>query len=144
MRLEQFKYQNNVGSKHGRATMKSLLERTDEEDDNSQGHAFNENGTDEEEDDEDEIDEEKIKRFTKFNFSGLSFKDYVGNIKQRDLNKEILTLVDTFTQQKLKRHHGTNLSQRKLQLKHPIFRLVSQNAFKFIIDRAYLFKLKKD
>ena len=27
-------------------------------------------------------------------------------------------------------------------MKHPIFRLISQNAFKFIIDRAYLFKLK--
>lgn len=29
-----------------------------------------------------------------------------------------------------------------MQVKHPIFRLISQNAFKFIIDRAYLFKLK--
>ena len=35
-----------------------------------------------------------------------------------------------------------HLSQRKVQVKHPIFRLISINAFKFIIDRAYLFKLK--
>lgn len=136
--------QNNMGSKHGRVTMNSLMERTDEE--NSDGGDFNRQVTaqeEEEEEDDDVVDEEKIKRYTKFNFSGLSFKDYVGNIKQRDLNKEILGLVDAFTQQKLKRHHGVNLSQRKMQLKHPIFRLISQNAFKFIVDRAYLFKLKK-
>ena len=35
-----------------------------------------------------------------------------------------------------------HLSQRKVQVKHPIFRLISINAFKYIIDRAYLFKLK--
>ena len=27
-------------------------------------------------------------------------------------------------------------------MKHPIFRLISINAFKYIIDRAFLFKLK--
>ena len=27
-------------------------------------------------------------------------------------------------------------------MKHPIFRLISINAFKYIIDRAYLFKIK--
>lgn len=34
------------------------------------------------------------------------------------------------------------MSQRKVQVKHPIFRLISINAFKYIIDCAYLFKLK--
>lgn len=29
-----------------------------------------------------------------------------------------------------------------MQLKHPIFRLLTINAFKFILDRAFLFKLK--
>jgi len=34
-----------------------------------------------------------------------------------------------------------HLVQRRFQLKHPIFRLLTINAFKYIIDRAYLFKL---
>ena len=39
-----------------------------------------------------------MKRFSKFNFSGMSFKDYVGNIKQqRDLNSGVVKLVETFT-----------------------------------------------
>mmetsp|Transcript_35437 Transcript_35437/g.46654 ORF Transcript_35437/g.46654 Transcript_35437/m.46654 type:complete len:151 (-) Transcript_35437:491-943(-) len=125
-----------MGSKHGRITMNSLMERTDED---TQGASNSEDGSC----DEDEVDEEKLKRFSKFNFSGMSFKDYVGNIKQRDLNRDILTLVQAFAQQKLNRHHGVHLSQRKVQVKHPIFRLISQNAFKYIIDRAFLFKLKK-
>lgn len=51
-------------------------------------------------------------------------------------------IVTLFTEQKLTRHHGVHLSQRKVQVKHPIFRLISINAFKYIIDRAFLFKLK--
>merc|ERR1711893_96426 len=47
-----------------------------------------------------------------------------------------------FVKQKAQRHHSVHLSQRKVQLKHPIFRLLTINAFKYIIDRAYLFKLK--
>lgn len=31
----------------------------------------------------DEEQEEKMKKFSKFNFSGMSFKDYVGNIKSQ-------------------------------------------------------------
>lgn len=50
--------------------------------------------------------------------------------------------MTTFTAQKLTRHHGVHLSQRKVQVKHPIFRLISINGFKYIIDRAFLFKLK--
>ena len=44
----------------------------------------------------------------------MSFRDYVGNIEQRDLNREIHQLVTTFTEQKIKRHFGVHLSQRKL------------------------------
>jgi hypothetical protein len=42
---------------------------------------------------------------------------------------------------KAQRHHSVHLVQRRFQLKHPIFRLLTINAFKYIIDRAYLFKL---
>lgn len=73
----------------------------------------------------------------------MSFKDYVGEVQKSNLKTEMKKLVTTFTQQKTQRHHGVHLSQRKVQVKHPIFRLISQNAFKFIIDRAYLFKLKQ-
>jgi len=97
---------------------------------------------DEDQEEEEEEDQEKIQRFSKFNFSGMSFKDYVGNIPQKDLNSEIIKLVAIFTKQKMDKHHGTHLSQRKVQVKHPIFRLISINAFKYIIDHAFLFKLK--
>ncbi len=36
-----------------------------------------------------------------------------------------------------------HLTQRKIQVKHPIFRLVTINALKWIVDRAFLLKLKK-
>ena len=87
-------------------------------------------------------EEEDGKRKTKFNFSGMSFAEYVKSIKD-GLNKEMNDIVTTFVDQKSVRHHGVHLSQRKVQLKHPIFRLLTINAFKYIIDRAYLFKLKK-
>ena len=83
-----------------------------------------------------------MKKFSKFNFSGMSFKDYVGNVEKSNLKQEMQNIVQTFTKQKLTRHHGVHLSQRKVQVKHPIFRLISINSFKYIIDRAYLFKLK--
>lgn len=83
-----------------------------------------------------------MKKFSKFNFSGMSFKDYVKNENKPNLATEMQKLVTTFTEQKTARHHGMHLSQRKMQLKHPIFRLLTINAFKFILDRAFLFKLK--
>jgi len=94
------------------------MERADEDD------SFDESN------DADFIDleqEEKIKKFSQFNFSGMSFKDYVGNIKskQKQLNSEVVKLVSTFIDQKTKRHHGIHLSQRKMQVKHPIFKLIS-------------------
>ena len=91
-----------------------------------------------EEEEEEEEDSMKISRFM---FSGMSFKQYVENIKST-LNNEMSDIVATFVKQKAARHHGVHLSQRKVQIKHPIFRLLTINAFKWIIDRAYLFKLK--
>lgn len=85
-------------------------------------------------------EEEDGKRKTKFNFSGMSFAEYVRSIKD-GLNKEMNDIVTTFVKQKSIRHHSVHLSQRKFQLKHPIFRLLTINAMKYIIDRAYLFKL---
>ena len=48
------------------------------------------NESDEGEDYDDELND--LKKISKFNFSGLSFKDYVSNIDQ-DLNSEMQTLV---------------------------------------------------
>ena len=79
---------------------------------------------------------------SKFNFSGMSFKDYVRSI-QEELNDELRILVNRFIQQKQAKHHSVHLTQRKLQVKHPIFRLVTLNCFKWILDRAFLFKLNK-
>ena len=70
----------------------------------------------------------------------MSFAEYVRSIKE-GLNKEMNDIVTTFVKQKSIRHHSVHLSQRKFQLKHPIFRLLTINAMKYIIDRAYLFKL---
>lgn len=82
------------------------------------------------------------KRKSKFNFSGMSFKDYVNNIKE-ELNDEMKKIVNLYITQRATRHHGVHLNQRKLQVKHPIFRLTTINAMKWVLDRAYLFKLKK-
>ena len=81
--------------------VQSLLERTDEDslEDSEYG------------DEVDEAEEERMKKFSKFNFSGMSFKDYVGEVKKSvRLKKEMQTMVQTFTEQKLKRHHGVHLS----------------------------------
>ena len=94
--IEQMRqYQNNVGSKHGRITMNSLLGRTDAENtsDGARNRYKTDGDSEEEEEDEDMIDEEKLKRFSKFNFSGLSFKDYVGKIDKRQVNNEMYRLV---------------------------------------------------
>ena len=80
-------------------------------------------------------------KISKFMFSGMSFKGYVESIK-KNLNKEMSEVCQQFVKQKAQRHHSVHLSQRKVQLKHPIFRLLTINAFKYIIDRAFLFKLK--
>lgn len=70
----------------------------------------------------------------------MSFAEYVKSIKE-SLNNEMKEIVNTFVKQKAQRHHSVHLVQRRFQLKHPIFRLLTINAFKYIIDRAYLFKL---
>lgn len=57
-------------------------------------------------------EEEDGKRKTKFNFSGMSFAEYVRSIKD-GLNKEMNDIVTTFVKQKSIRHHSVHLSQRK-------------------------------
>lgn len=80
----------------------SLLERTDE--DSLEESEYGDEVIDEEE-------EERRKKYSKFNFSGMSFKDYVGEVKKSvRLKKEMEQVVQTFTEQKLKRHHGVHLS----------------------------------
>ena len=41
--------------------------------------------------------EENMKKFSKFNFSGMSFKDYVGNIEKGNLKNEMQKIVQIFT-----------------------------------------------
>ena len=41
--------------------------------------------------------EENMKKFSKFNFSGMSFKDYVGNIEKGNLKSEMMKIVQIFT-----------------------------------------------
>jgi hypothetical protein len=89
---------------------------------------------------EEDSDDEDSKGKTKFNFSGMSFAEYISSIKE-GLNNEMRDIVNTFVKQKAARHPSVHLVQRRFQLKHPIFRLLTINAFKYIIDRAYLFKL---
>lgn len=67
--------------------MNSLLGRTDTEDTSANGGTQNRydsmvDDSNEEEKEEEIIDDEKLKRFSKFNFSGLSFKDYIGKINK--------------------------------------------------------------
>ena len=133
MRLEKYqavRQDRKLARKRGELN-ESLMERTDEE-----------SSSEPSEEEVDPAEEERMKKFSKFNFSGMSFKDYVGNVEKSNLKQEMQNIVQTFTKQKLTRHHGVHLSQRKVQVKHPIFRLISINSFKYIIDRAYLFKLK--
>lgn len=49
-----------------------MLERTDEDEVEESEY----------DDEIDEAEEERMKRFSKFNFSGMSFKDYVGEVKK--------------------------------------------------------------
>ena len=65
----------------------SLLERTDEDSlESDYGEEI------------DEAEEERMKKFSKFNFSGMSFKDYVGEVaKSVRLKKEMEQVVQTFT-----------------------------------------------
>ena len=66
-----------------------MLERTDED-------SLEESDYDEE---MDEAEEERMKKFSKFNFSGMSFKDYVGEVKKSvRLKKEMQEVVQTFTE----------------------------------------------
>ena len=91
--------------RRGDGSFAEMLERTDED-------SLEESDYDEE---IDEVEEERMKKFSKFNFSGMSFKDYVGEVKKSvRLKKEMQEVVQTFTEQKLKRHHGVHLSQRKV------------------------------
>ena len=86
-----------------------------------------------------------MRKFSKFTYSGMSFKDYVGKVKKnKSVKVEMKQLVQTYIKHKVEKYHGVHLSQRKVQVKHPIFRLISINAFKYIVDRAYLFKLKPE
>ena len=67
----------------------------------TQYHKFLANSLKEEQnesdDDADDYDEEnnELKKISKFNFSGLSFKDYVNSI-DNDLNTEMASLVTLF------------------------------------------------
>jgi hypothetical protein len=59
------------------------------------------------------------------------------------LDDEMKVIVGNFLKQKQSKHHLLHLTERTMQLKHPIFRLVSQNAFKWVLDNAILLKLKR-
>jgi hypothetical protein len=52
-------------------------------------------------------------------------------------------IVGNFLKQKQSKHHLLHLTERTMQLKHPIFKLVSQNAFRWVLDNAVLLKLKR-
>jgi hypothetical protein len=54
----------------------------------------------------------------------MSFQDYVKSFDER-INDEMKALVELFILQKQTKHHMTHLTTRKLQLKHPILRLIS-------------------
>ena len=72
----------------------SLLERTDE-DSLEESDDKDEYGVEE----MNEEEEERMKKFSKFNFSGMSFKDYVGEVKKSvRLKKEMEQVVQTFTE----------------------------------------------
>ena len=89
----------------GDGSFAEMLERTDEDSIEESEYG----------DEIDEAEEERMKKFSKFNFSGMSFKDYVGEVKKSvRLKKEMEQVVQTFTEQKLKRHHLVHLSQRKV------------------------------
>lgn len=131
---------------------KVILDNTDQFEPNmpnfSAFMAVNEEAWDSPEEEEEEVEDviddngDDMKGKSKFNFSGMSFKEYVRSI-QEELNDELRVLVNTFIQQKVAKHHSIHLTLRKLQVKHPIFRLITLNCFKWILDRAFLFKLKK-
>ena len=55
--------------------------------------------SDEEDSLDSDMDDEKVKRFSKFNFSGKSFKDYIGDVcqSQRNIKGEMVSLVQNFT-----------------------------------------------
>ena len=75
-------YQQKNGRRAGSGNFDDLMEQTDESD------------YDQEDEDINEEDEEKMKKFSKFNFSGMSFKDYVGSVrKQKQLKNEMTKIV---------------------------------------------------
>lgn len=81
--------ENEILRRNNRSLQESLMERTDED-------SFEESEYDEE---IDPVEEERLKKFSKFNFSGMSFKDYVGEVgKSIKLKKEMQNAVSTFTQ----------------------------------------------
>lgn len=82
------------------------MERTDED-------SYEDSRSEEEEEEEevDEAEEERLKKFAKTSFSGMTFKDYVGEVqKSTNLKKEMKKIMTTFIEQKSTRHHGVHLS----------------------------------
>lgn len=74
-------------------------------------------------------------------YLGLTFRDYLE--QNAETSHEMRKLVEQFLVDKSTRHYNTHLTLRKLQVRHPIFRLINLQAFKWLTDRAAIMKLKR-
>jgi hypothetical protein len=75
-------------------------------------------------------------------FEGLDLKSYIQSISP-DLNEEMKKVVEEFLVQKQKKNHQFHLTLRKLQVRHPLFRLINMLTFKWLTDRCMILKFSR-
>ena len=75
-------------------------------------------------------------------FDSLAFRDFIASI-DKGLNAELRKIVDQLVTYKQSRHHLLKLTQRTLQVRHPIFRVINLNVFKWMTDHCTIMKLAK-
>lgn len=61
----------------------------------------------------------------------------------KQLDIEMRQLVQDYQRLKTQNDNKSDMYLRRIRLKHPIFHLLSNSAFKFIMDNGFLFKLKE-
>ena len=52
-------------------------------------------------------------------------------------------LVNDYEKTKSQNDRRSDLFMRRIKLKHPIFHLLSNSAFKYLMDNGYLFKVRQ-
>ena len=82
------------------------------------------------------IDEEESSRDSKTTDRNTEY-----SFVSKELDSEMRHIIKEYENYKSKNDKKGDLFMRKIRLKHPIFNLLSNSAFKYIMDNGFLFKL---